>query len=202
MRFRRVVGAWWLVASVGGGLAAAAPVGVTVTQPNGAPLAGAVVFLESAQAAQAAKPLPNAEMAQEKKEFAPGVLVVTRGTSVTFPNRDTVRHHVYSFSPAKKFELKLYTGTPANPVEFDRTGIAVLGCNIHDNMVGWVVVVDTPYHGIAGANGQVVLDAPPGKYTLRTWHPRLPVGQEAAIQALDVVAVGAKASVKLGPLQP
>jgi len=63
-------------------------------------------------------------------------------------------------------------------------------------------VVDTPYHGIAGANGQVVLDAPPGKYTLRTWHPRLPVGQEAAIQALDVVAVGAKASVKLGPLQP
>lgn len=202
MNLLRVFCGWGLAASLGSGLAVAAPVTVSVTQANGAPLAGAVVFLESAQAAQAAKPLSNAEMAQEKKEFAPGVLVVTRGTSVTFPNRDTVRHHVYSFSPAKKFELKLYTGTPANPVEFDRTGIAVLGCNIHDHMVGWVVVVDTPYFGTAAANGQVALDAPPGKYTLRTWHPRLPVGQEAAIQALDVVAAGARATVKLGPLQP
>lgn len=192
----------WCLAACVNGVALAAPVTVTVTQPNGAPLADAVVFLESAQAAQASKPLPNAEMAQEKREFAPGVLVVTRGTSVVFPNRDTVRHHVYSFSPTKKFELKLYTGTPANPVTFDRTGIAVLGCNIHDNMVGWVVVVETPYFGTSAANGQVTLDAPAGKYTLRTWHPRLPVGQEAAIQALDVTAAGAKSTVKLGPLQP
>lgn len=190
-----------LLISFGNG-ALAAPITVTVTQSNGTPLEGAVVFLESAEAAQASKPLPNAEMAQEKKEFAPGVLVVTRGTSVIFPNRDTVRHHVYSFSPAKKFELKLYTGTPANPVMFDRTGIAVLGCNIHDNMVGWVVVVETPYFGKSTGNGQVILDAPPGKYTLRTWHSRLPVGQDATIQALDVAAAGARSAVKLGPLQP
>lgn len=202
MSLRRVLGGGVWAVLFCSGWAVAAPVTVTVTQPNGQPLGGAVVFLESAQAAQAAKPLTNAEMAQEKKEFAPNVLVVTRGTSVTFPNRDTVRHHVYSFSPTKKFELKLYTGTPANPVEFDRTGIAVLGCNIHDHMVGWVVVVDTPYFGASAANGQVALDAPPGKYTLRTWHPRLPVGQEASIQALDIVATGGRATVKLGPLQP
>jgi hypothetical protein len=66
------------------------------------------------------------------------------GTSVHFPNRDSVRHHVYSFTPAKKYELKLYTGTPANPVVFDRAGVVPLGCNIHDRMSAHIVVVDTP----------------------------------------------------------
>ena len=88
-------------------------------------------------------------MAQQGKQFLPGVLVVPVGTSVHFPNRDSVRHHVYSFSPAKKFELKLYTGTPANPVVFERAGVVTLGCNIHDRMVGWIVVVDTPYYAQA-----------------------------------------------------
>ena len=89
----------------------------------------------------------GAEMAQKGKQFDPTVLVVPVGTSVGFPNRDTVRHHVYSFSPVKTFELKLYSGVPANPVVFDKIGIAVLGCNIHDAMTAWVVVVDTPYFG-------------------------------------------------------
>ena len=180
----------------------AAPVVVQVQATGGMPLAGAVVFLDSPQAAQAAKPLQAAEMAQEQKAFVPSVLVVTRGTSVAFPNRDTVRHHVYSFSPAKKFELKLYTGTPANPVVFDRSGVAVLGCNIHDHMVAWVLVLDTPYFATAPASGQVTLDVPPGKYTLRTWHALLPVGTEAASQPLDVPPAGAKATVRLGGLQP
>ena len=194
--------AWLWLGSLTTGYALAAPVSVSVTTPSGAPLTGAVVFLESAQAAQAAKPLVNAQMAQQNKTFVPDVLVVTRGTAVSFPNNDTVRHHVYSFSPTKKFELKLYTGTPANPVVFDRTGIAVLGCNIHDHMVAWVVVVDTPYFGTTGATGQVSIDAPVGKYSLRTWHPRLPVGQEATVTALEVGTAGARSSVQLGPLQP
>jgi plastocyanin len=92
------------------------------------------------------RPLAALEMAQQKKQFVPEVLVVPVGSEVRFPNHDTVRHHVYSFSPAKKFELKLYTGTPANPVLFDRPGVVVLGCNIHDQMVGWILVVDTPYY--------------------------------------------------------
>lgn len=193
-----------LVCAVGalGMVAHAAPVTVAVQNPQGAPLAGAVVFLESPQAVQAARPLQGAEIAQDKKIFVPDVLVVTRGTSVAFPNLDTVLHHVYSFSPAKKFELKLYAGTPANPVVFDRSGVAVLGCNIHDHMVAWVVVVDTPYFATAPASGQVQLDVPPGKYNLRTWHARLPVGAEASSQALDVGAGGAQATVRLGPLQP
>ena len=112
-------------------------------------------------------------MAQQGKQFLPGVLVVPVGTSVHFPNRDSVRHHVYSFSPAKKFELKLYTGTPANPVVFERAGVVTLGCNIHDRMVGWIVVVDTPYYAQAaeGAAQVQINGVPAGNYKLRVWHP-------------------------------
>jgi len=198
----RQLARWWPLGLAWVTAAQAAPVVVSALGTAGDPLAGAVVFLDSSQAAQLAKPLAGAEMAQEKKAFVPDVLVVTRGTSVTFPNRDTVRHHVYSFSPAKTFALKLYTGTPANPVVFDRTGVAVLGCNIHDHMVAWVVVVDTPYFATTPASGQVTLDVPPGKYTLRAWHARLPVGAEAISQPLEVGSSGAKATVRLGPLQP
>jgi hypothetical protein len=126
------------------------------------------------------------------------VSVVTVGTEVAFPNRDSVRHHVYSFSPAKTFELKLYAGKPANPVVFDKAGIAVLGCNIHDSMVAWVVVVETPHHGVADASGSLRLDnVPPGNYRLRSWHPGLPPGAPAADEALVVAASGATVRVKL-----
>lgn len=142
-------------------------------------------------------------MGQQGKAFVPDVLVVTRGTSVHFPNRDTVRHHVYSFSPIKKFELKLYAGTPANPVVFDKSGVAVLGCNIHDHMVGWVLVVDTPYFATTPTMGGVKLDnVPPGNYTLRTWHARLTVGTEAQGMPLRVTESGASTTVTLTGLQP
>lgn len=182
---------------------AAATVQVQVQDATGAPLPGAVVFLDSPDAAKAAKPLTSAEMGQQGKAFVPDVLVVTRGTAVTFPNRDTVRHHVYSFSPIKKFELKLYTGTPANPVVFDKSGVAVLGCNIHDQMVGWVLVLDTPFFATSAVSGQVKLDnVPPGSYTLRTWHARLPVGAEAKAMPLRVTEGHTAANVTLGDLQP
>ncbi len=164
---------------------------VDVLQGSGLPLADAVVFLESPQARRQVRPLMKAEMGQAGKQFVPQVLVVTTGTEVDFPNRDTVRHHVYSFSPVKKFELKLYIGTPTQPVLFDQPGIAVLGCNIHDQMVGWIVIVDTPYFGRTAAQGQVVLDKlPPGNYRLRSWHPGLPVGAAALDQAVSVPAEG------------
>lgn len=164
---------------------------VDVLQGTGLPLADAVVFLESPQARRQVRPLMKAEMGQAGKQFVPQVLVVTTGTEVDFPNRDTVRHHVYSFSPVKKFELKLYIGTPTQPVLFDQPGIAVLGCNIHDQMVGWIVIVDTPYFGRTAAQGQVVLDKlPPGNYRLRSWHPGLPVGAAALDQAVSVPAEG------------
>jgi plastocyanin len=197
---RRALAATLLVA---GAAACAAPVEVRVTDAAGQPLAGAVVFLESREAREQVKPLAGAEIAQADKQFQPAVSVVTVGTAVSFPNRDTVRHHVYSFSPAKRFEIKLYVGTPAQPVVFDQPGIAVLGCNIHDQMAAWVLIVDTPWYGRTGADGRFVrADVPPGHYRLRAWHADLPVGAAPADQALRVEAAGAQASVKLAELAP
>lgn len=186
------------------GLAQAASVQVDLTDAAGKPLADAVVFLESAEAKRLVKPQPGVEMAQEKRQFAPVMMVIPVGTEVLFPNRDTVRHHVYSFSPTKKFELKLYTGTPSKPVLFDQAGVVVLGCNIHDQMTGWILVVDTPYYASSSATGRVLLDnVPAGSYKLRAWHNRLPVGAPALEQALTVPATGvASASVRMAGLQP
>lgn len=178
--------------------AAAATAQVDVQSETGKPLAGAIVFLESREARAAAKPATGAEIAQVAKQFSPQVSVVPVGTSVHFPNRDTVRHHVYSFSPAKNFELKLYTGTDANPVVFDKPGIAVLGCNIHDNMAAWVVVVETPYYARSAVSGRATLDnVPPGTYRLRVWHAGLPVGAPASDQPLVLTATGATVNVRL-----
>lgn len=191
----------WLVC----GSAVAATVQVEVSDAEGRPLPDAVVFLESPEARKLVKPLADAEIVQEGRQFVPSVLVVPTGTAVMFPNRDKVRHHVYSFSPAKKFELKLYAGTPSNPVLFDQQGVVTLGCNIHDRMVGWVIVVDTPYFGrSASGTGKLQIDnVPPGRYTLRTWHSRLPVGAAALEQALVVPATGAsQAAVRVTGLQP
>jgi plastocyanin len=183
--------------------ALAATVQVQMQDGEGKPLADAVVFLESKEAAAAAKPLQGMEIAQANKQFVPQVRVVTVGTSVQFPNRDTVRHHVYSFSETKRFELKLYTASTASPIVFDKPGIAVLGCNIHDSMVAWVVVVPTPYFGRSGPDGKLSLDnLPAGNYRLRTWHIRLPVGAPALDQALTVSATGASVAVRMGGLAP
>ena len=178
--------------------APAATVEVTALGRDGQPLPETVVFLESREAAAAARPLPATDIAQVERRFVPRVTVVTPGSAVHFPNRDTVRHHVYSFSPVKPFELKLYAGTPATPVTFDKAGIAVLGCNIHDAMVAWVVVVETPHFAVAGASGALRLDkVPPGTYRLRSWHAGLPPGTAAADQALVVPAAGARVQVQL-----
>jgi plastocyanin len=178
--------------------AAAAVVELQASGSDGKPLPDTVFFLESAAAKAAARPVAGAEVEQAERRFTQRVTVVTAGTEVRFPNRDKVRHHVYSFSPIKTFELKLYTGTPANPVLFDKPGIAVLGCNIHDNMVAWVVVVETPHYGITAAPGVLKLDnVPPGNYRLRSWHPALPPGAPALDEALAVPAGGAVARVKL-----
>lgn len=176
----------------------AATVEVGVVDAAGRPLAQAVVFLESPAAAAQVRPLKDVELAQAQRRFMPDVLLVTRGTSVDFPNRDEVRHHVYSFSPAKRFELKLYIGRPANPVLFDMPGVVVLGCNIHDDMVGWVLVLDTPHYGRTDAAGRLVLkDVPPGSYQLRAWHATLPVGEPPAGAVLNVGREGVQARTQL-----
>ena len=166
------------------------------------PLADAVVFLESREAQSASRPSQGVEIAQVAKQFEPKVTVIPVGTLVRFPNRDTVRHHVYSFSPVKTFELKLYSGSSASPVLFDRPGIAVLGCNIHDNMAAWVVVVETPYYGRSNATGLAQLgNVPAGSYRLRAWHPAMPVGAPALDQALVVGAEPVSLSLQV-PVAP
>ena len=184
-------------------LAAGLPAGATTLEvqlhgQDGKPLLEAVVYLESAGARAASKPLAGVEIEQAEKRFTQRVSVLPTGSAVNFPNRDKVRHHVYSLSPTKPFELKLYSGVPANPVVFDRPGVAVLGCNIHDQMVAWVVVVDSPHYGLSGADGRVRLDdVPPGSYRLKTWHPGLPPGAPALDQALVVAGDKATATVVL-----
>nr|WP_315428571.1 methylamine utilization protein [uncultured Albidiferax sp.] len=185
------------------GSALAATMQVQVQDGGGKPLAGAVVFLESREAQAASKPMQGVEVAQINKQFDPQVRVITVGSAVQFPNRDSVRHHVYSFSPTKTFELKLYAGTTANPVVFDKPGIAVLGCNIHDKMVAWMVIVETPYFGRSGADGKLNLDnVPPGNYRLRVWHANMPVGAPALDQPLALAAAGGAATVRVAGLVP
>ena len=110
---------------------------------------------------------------QVNKRFVPRVTILRTGTAASFPNSDSIRHQVYSFSPAKTFSLKLYAGSPKEEVVFDKPGLVVLGCNIHDTMVGFVAVVDSPYFGKVPASGELALEIPPGQYAMKIWHPNL-----------------------------
>jgi plastocyanin len=185
----KALAALLLAAAWSGGAVQAANLQVLVQGAAGQPLADAVLLLEPQGAKPALKPAAEVEIAQRGRRFVPAVTVVPVGTKVQFPNQDTVRHHLYSFSPAKRFELKLYVGRPENPVEFDRAGVVVLGCNIHDTMVGWVIVSDTPWYAKTQATGRATLaDVPPGHYVLRSWHPDLPAGSTGVEQPVTVAA--------------
>lgn len=116
----------------------------------------------------------RAVMDQRNRKFVPQVLVVQAGTSVDFPNNDTVSHQVYSFSPARRFQLPLYKGEAHPPLKFDSAGLVVLGCNIHDEMVGYIYVTDSPWFATTGADGNARIEAlPPGTYRLDVWGPRV-----------------------------
>jgi hypothetical protein len=113
-------------------------------------------------------------MDQHDLQFVPSILPVHTGTPVVFPNSDPVAHQVYSFSPAKRFALGLYRGQQHAPIVFDRPGVVVLGCNIHDNMVGYIYVTDAPFFGMTDDKGAWgVAAAPAGEYRLQIWTPRL-----------------------------
>ena len=111
---------------------------------------------------------------QIDKTFVPHVKVIPTGSKVNFPNKDNIRHHVYSFSKSKKFELPLYKGTPAKPITFDKAGVVVLGCNIHDWMRGYIYVSATPFFGQTDKSGSVTIsNIPAGEYSLLIWHPQI-----------------------------
>ncbi len=157
---------------------AAADLSVSVLSAAGTPVADAIVYAVPNVPAHAA---PGAKYVidQVNRTFVPRVNVVQSGTAVSFPNSDNIRHSVYSFSPAKKFALKLYAGKLTDPVIFDRAGLVVLGCNIHDIMVAWLMVVDTPYFARSDRGGTALLSRlPPGEYTLHTWHEPMTEDQQ------------------------
>jgi plastocyanin len=164
-------------------------VDVVVKDERGKPVEDAVVSLTSLAAPAPAPPAATAIMDQHDKEFVPYVLPVYVGTRVSFPNRDNIRHHVYSFSKPKKFELALYIGTPAAPVVFDKPGEVVLGCNIHDWMVAYIYVLTTPHFAKTAADGKARLDAlAAGAYEARVWHPRLRADTEKTTKPLTLAA--------------
>lgn len=144
---------------------------IKISNIDGLPIANAVVYLEVKNPLKS-KVDTATTISQKNKTFIPFVSVVQTGTSITFPNKDSVRHHVYSFSPAKKFELKLYSGVPSTPIVFDQPGVVVLGCNIHDSMIAYVYIVDTPYFAKTEADGMAkLINVPDGQYQLKVSHP-------------------------------
>ncbi len=155
-------------------ISASSALSITVVSASGAPLAGAVVVAEPVAGSPKPPTGQKAIMDQRNLAFVPDVVVVQTGTAVDFPNSDQVRHQVYSFSEAKTFQLGLYAGRAHDPVVFNRAGLVTLGCNIHDNMVGYIFVTDSPWYGLTGADGSLRLhDLAPGEYTVRIWHELL-----------------------------
>ncbi|WP_240312089.1 methylamine utilization protein [Teredinibacter turnerae] len=149
-------------------VAANSRVTIKVVDAQMRPLSGAIVELPGVQAPLVAG--QPAVMDQVDKRFVPELLLVQRGRAVSFPNSDNIRHHVYSFSPAKTFELKLYAGKPKHPVVFDTAGVVLLGCNIHDSMVGYIYVAEGPSAMTTDA-GEVYFDVDEIPGHVYVWHP-------------------------------
>lgn len=198
---RSGLGAGVLVACLIAGAGSAGTLEAQIRDAAGTPLGDAVVSLRPL-APSSTPPPAGAVMDQRDERFVPYVLPVQRGTAVAFPNSDQIRHHVYSFSEPKRFELRLYAGTPAEPVLFDRSGTVVLGCNIHDSMIGFVRVVDTPWFAKSDATGKARIDAPAGRFVAELWHPRMGPAAPPVERAVEVGAGGIahiEASLALGP---
>jgi plastocyanin len=154
--------------------AQAGPLTVTVFKRDGKALPGAVLTVEAESPAIPAPQPIHATMDQVDLAFVPDVLVVPVNSTVQFPNSDAISHQVYSFSSARRFQLPLYRGKPYPPVSFDQPGIITLGCNIHDNMLAYIVVTKANYFGRTDSSGKWTLpNLPAGKFRLRLWHPLL-----------------------------
>ena len=170
----------------------AAGVDANVRDAAGNPLADAVVYAVPAAGIAEQRTTRKVAIEQVDREFVPYVSVVQAGTTVTFPNRDPILHHVYSFSPAKVFEIKLYTGRSPSQILFDTPGIVTLGCNIHDWMIGYILVAPTPYFAKTDAAGVARLrDVPGGSHELRAWHPQQRAAAAAQTMTLEGQSVAA-----------
>ena len=171
---------------------AAAQISVPVKNQTGQPVADAVVYANIISGTAPIRPKREISIEQIDKEFVPLVNVIQTGTLVNFPNRDKVRHHVYSFSPAKTFEIKLYSGVPGKPILFDKAGELVLGCNIHDTMIAYMLVVDTPIFAKTDKRGVALLEGlSAGEYEVHMWYPGTAGSASAAPQKIKLSATEA-----------
>jgi plastocyanin len=156
---------------LGAARAGATGIAVQVQDAAGKALPDTVIYVEAEGGAAAGKAPGAAEIEQKGLKFLPLVTVLQTGGKITFPNNDKVRHHIYSFSPAHKFDQKLYSGQSAAPQVFDKAGTVVLGCNIHDKMLAYVKIVDTPYFAKTDGAGAARIELPAGgKYLVKAWH--------------------------------
>jgi plastocyanin len=151
----------------------ASQLSVNVLDRSGDAASGLIVSVLSTDTSKRAAPLATAIMDQVDQRFDPFVLAVRTGTAVTFPNSDSIAHQVYSFSQSKRFELGLYRGRPHPPIVFDKPGIVVVGCNIHDKMIGYVYVTDAAEFGKTNKQGAWHVTLPPGEYRVNVWSPLL-----------------------------
>lgn len=176
---------------------------VRVLTASGKPLTDAVVTIPATPGA----PKPNfswkLEVAQKDKQFQPFVLIAPVGANVLFPNLDKFRHHVYSFSKGNKFELELYGREDKRSIAFKTAGIAAVGCNIHDQMSAFIVVVDTPWAAKSGEDGVAsIAKAPDGKVKITVWHPYATTKDQAVTVDATISATGTQLTVTLDVAPP
>jgi len=143
-------------------------------------------------------------MDQINKTFVPDLVVIPVGSTVAFPNSDSISHQIYSFSPAHRFQLPLYRGKPYPPVIFDQVGIVTLGCNIHDSMLAYVVVTDAPFFGTTDTAGSWSVELPQGTYRVNIWQPRMQETLERNVTVVETdranVTVRLTKALKPAPL--
>ena len=156
---------------------------------SGRAAANAVVWIDAGSAP--AGRVANAVLRQRSLKFAPQVLAVRTGTVVDFPNDDRVFHNVFSFRDGKRFDLGVYPVGSTRQVTFTKTGVSRLFCNIHPNMAGYVVVVDTPWFATSDAEGRFrITDVEPGTYTWQAWRAAGPdVSGSISVRAGSVLEV-------------
>jgi plastocyanin len=177
---------------------------ITLKDSQGDPLKDGVVMIQPSADITIASRVTKRDFAVQQidREFVPRITVTGVGANVTFPNRDAVQHSVYSFSKAKAFEIPIYAGKSPQTITLDKAGLVTLGCNIHDWMVGYILIVDTPIAELSAADGKVVVsDLPPGKYTLRVWHPQLKSGEVSEPLEVSASEQNIEVKVNLNPLR-
>lgn len=178
--------------------AAARTVSGQVLGQDGKPIANAVVFVQEPASLTPAAARQPAIMDQFNKTFVPQVLPIAVGTQVRFPNRDQIRHHVYSFSRPKRFELPLYRGEDAPPVLFDKPGVVKIGCNIHDWMSAIILVLPNDRFAVTREDGSFSL--PPldaGSYTITAWHAQSKDKTDDVAQRVEIAGSDLQLTFKL-----